>query len=138
MGVEFIHDSMSVFEIGSQKCEPGHEWSIGYIDRYLIHYVISGKGKFICDNKEYELERGNAFLITGEKGGYYQADFKDPWHYMWINISGGMAEKFLYSIALSRKTPIYKTTNPDIIEKCFFELLDSKNENSFIISSFFF
>ena len=138
MSMNFAYDSMSIFDIGSQQCEPGHHWSIGYIDRYLIHYIIKGKGKFLCKDKEYQLKRGNAFLITGEKGGYYQADNEDPWQYIWINISGGVADNFLNAVSLSRNSPVYETSRPDIIEKCFSALLKIGDENSFLVSGAFF
>lgn len=133
----FVCETMSVYEIGSQQCAPGHRWSVDYTDRYLIHYIFSGKGIFVCDGKEYHLSRGNAFLITGEKAGYYRADDEEPWHYMWINISGDMAKRFLKSISLSRAEPVYKTVNPDEVEKCFKELAENQNENSFIVSGAF-
>ena len=100
-------------------------------------HLFSGNGIFVCDGKEYHLSRGNAFLITGEKAGYYRADDEEPWHYMWINISGDMAKRFLKSISLSRAEPVYKTVNPDEVEKCFKELAENQNENSFIVSGAF-
>lgn len=133
----FVCETMSVYEMGYHHCPPGHRWSVDYTDRFLIHYIFSGKGIFICDGKEYHLSRGNAFLITGEKTGYYRADDEDPWQYMWINISGDMAKRFLKSISLSRAEPVYKTTNPDKIESCLNEIAKIKNENGFLVSGAF-
>lgn len=138
MIIDSVSESMSTYDIGSEQCAPGHHWSIGFTDRYLLHYIVKGKGRFICDGREYELKRGNAFLITGEKGGYYEADKEDPWYYIWINISGDMADSFLKSIALSRESPIYTTSKPDVIEGHFEKLLEIRGENSFLLSGAMF
>lgn len=138
MIIDLVCEFMTTYDIGSEQCAPGHSWSIGFTDRYLLHYIVKGKGKFICDGKEYELRKGNAFLITGEKGGYYEADKEDPWYYIWINFSGNMADNFLKSVSLSRENPIYSTSNPEIIEKYFKELLKTEKENNFLLSGAMF
>lgn len=128
--LNMICENISVFYMGSQHCPPGHSYSTGFCDRYLIHYIVSGKGKFICDGITYELKEGNAFLIAGEKGGYYEADHDDPWYYIWFNISGNMANNFLKSTGLSRKNPIYTTNNPKIISEHLEALINSRFENN--------
>lgn len=65
--LNLICENISIFYMGSQHCEPGHNYSTGFCDRYLIHYIVSGKGKFKCDGITYNLKAGNAFLIAGEK-----------------------------------------------------------------------
>lgn len=137
--MSFVCENMSVFCVDYMQCPPGHSYSVGYTDRYLIHYIISGRGKVVCDGKTYRLSRGNAFLISGKEKVYYEADKKEPWYYIWINISGSMADSFLKSVSLSRREPIYKTTRPDIIEKRFGELIGLGDEqNSFLVSGAMF
>ena len=36
--------SLSVYNVGFQKCEPRYQWGPGVRDHYLIHYIVSGKG----------------------------------------------------------------------------------------------
>ena len=36
--------SLSVYNVGFQKCDPLYQWGPGIRDHYLIHYIISGKG----------------------------------------------------------------------------------------------
>lgn len=129
-----VCENMSFFLFGHHRCEPGHCASGEYVDRYLIHYIYSGKGKVVCDGKTYYLERGNAFLITGKGEIYYEADKQSPWYYEWINISGSMAEKFLKCLSLSRKNPIYKTTNPEKIEEQLKLLNAADKSNDFLLS----
>ena len=130
----FLCEAMTAYDIGSQRCAPGHRWAIGYTDRFLIHYVVSGKGTFETGGKKYCLHKGNAFLITGEKGGAYEADKIEPWHYVWINISGEMAVKFLKNVGVSEKNPIFESIGPDKLNQFAENLIQKRRENSFIVS----
>ena len=38
--------SLSVYNVGYQKCDALHQWGPGVRDHYLIHYVISGCGHY--------------------------------------------------------------------------------------------
>ena len=33
--------SLSVYNVGCQRCDPGYQWGPGIRDHYLIHYIIS-------------------------------------------------------------------------------------------------
>ena len=41
--------SLAVFNCGLQSCAPNHSWGPGVRDHFLIHFVLSGKGKYVCD-----------------------------------------------------------------------------------------
>ena len=69
---------------GHEQCEPGHSFGPAIRPCYIIHFILSGKGKFFCDNVEYDLGANQAFLIEPTAMTFYQADFEDPWHYLWI------------------------------------------------------
>lgn len=55
--------SLSVCNVGYQKCEPLYTWGPGIRNHYLIHYVITGKGYFKVHGKTYELKSGDCFLV---------------------------------------------------------------------------
>lgn len=42
--------SLSVYNVGFQKCDPLYQWGPGIRDHYLIHYIISGKGYYKIKN----------------------------------------------------------------------------------------
>ena len=42
--------SLSVYNVGYQKCDSLYQWGPGVRDHYLIHYVISGCG--YCELKD--------------------------------------------------------------------------------------
>lgn len=41
------------------------------------------------------LKEGDAFLISPMESTYYQADFKEPWRYIWAGFDGFDVEKLL-------------------------------------------
>ena len=115
---------LSVFEIGLEECAPGHSFSTAFTDRFLIHYVLSGRGIFRTGGREYDVLAGNAFLI-GSRYGYYEADMHDPWTYAWVNISGDAAIAFLKLTGLSAEAPIYRTADKDKVDRHIYSMLDA-------------
>ena len=49
--------SLSVYNVGFQKCEPLYQWGPGIRDHYLIHHILSGKGYYSFGGKVYALSR---------------------------------------------------------------------------------
>ncbi len=116
--------NLSLNTAGYQECESLHSYSIAFSDRFLIHYVISGRGKFRCAGQEYSLSAGNAFLI-GNSLGWYEADRDDPWTYAWINISGEAAVQFIRKLGLDTDDPVYRTEQPEEVAGRFMDFLES-------------
>ncbi len=115
-------NELILYSVGRQHCEPKHNYSTSFKDRYLIHFVISGKGRVRCvDGKEYKLSRGNAFLI-GNKECYYEADDIEPWTYIWIHVSGEELRELLDTIDVNTDNPIFTSTAPEKISGCCEEL----------------
>jgi len=130
--------NLSIFTTGYEECAPCHSYSTAFTDQFLLHYIISGKGFFSVNGKRYDLKTGNAFLI-GSQFGYYEADEKEPWTYMWINFSGEIALEFIRRIGLGYDDPIYTTNNPQAVADCFRDILDMKDlNNDYLIYSKFF
>ncbi len=116
--------NLSLNTAGYQECESLHSYSIAFPDRFLIHYVISGKGTFRTGGKTYSLTSGNAFLISSSLG-WYEADRLDPWTYAWINISGEAAVQFIRRLGLESEDPVYRTEKPEQVAGCFMDFLES-------------
>ena len=38
--------SLSVYNVGYQKCEPEYQWGPGIRDHYCIHHILSGSGYY--------------------------------------------------------------------------------------------
>ncbi len=130
-----VVDNIEVIIVGEETCKPSHFEGPTVRTDYLFHYVVSGKGKVVINGKEYKLSSGNGFLITYKDYIYYEADEKDPWHYIWIIITGSGAEKFFNKCGINEEQPIYFSSNVEktsreallLIEKT----LKSNNSYSF-------
>lgn len=72
------------YNCGYQHCPPGH--SPGYLvrDYWLMHYVVSGKGRFVERGTVHEVTAGQCFIIRPMEITSYYADENDPWYYIWI------------------------------------------------------
>ncbi len=138
MGMEYVNSEriqqFIVYNIGYEACDPRHSWSYALPDRYLLHYVFSGKGILRVNGKEYSVDAGSAFLI-GNKFSYYEADGKTPWKYAWLNMAGSPVKDFLEKSGLTEEEPIYRTKSPELVEKYFLELLKLKNKDDFMVYS---
>ncbi len=94
---------------GLSRTEPKHSFGPALKPHYLIHYILSGKGKFSIGGEEYPLEAGYGFLITPDELAFYQADEEEPWTYVWVGFSGTQAVEYLGNMGLSVRQPIFKS-----------------------------
>lgn len=81
-------------DFGYEHCTPGKSFGPYIRDYYLLHFVVSGKGRLYCDNTVYNITSGQFFIINPDEVTTYKADEQDPWHYIWIGFTGSMADKY--------------------------------------------
>lgn len=91
-----------------QRCPPLHSWGAGIRNHFIIHYVISGKGKYYCSDREYPVEAGEAFVIFPYTVVKYCADAEDPWHYIWVAFTGAEAEGLFSKLGVSGDEPLIR------------------------------
>ena len=107
--------SLTIFNCGLQSCTPGHSWGPGIRDHFLIHFVVSGKGRYICNGKTYNLKSGDMFLIKPSQVVHYIADENDPWEYYWVGFNGTYAQKVVSNLPFKDNMPVY---SPKDYEAC--------------------
>ena len=78
------YKDINPMNLGESRCKPNHFDGPGYRDYWVMHYVVSGKGVFVYDNQVYNLSAGDCFIIKPKELYFYQADEKEPWHYIWF------------------------------------------------------
>jgi AraC-like DNA-binding protein/mannose-6-phosphate isomerase-like protein (cupin superfamily) len=117
------HD-LTVYHYGIEECSPGHSFGPALRDHFLIHYIISGRGIFQVNDKSYNLEKNQGFLICPGIITYYEADNSEPWVYTWVGFQGLKAEAYLKSADLDQNNPVFTCGSP-VIEKCFQDMLNS-------------
>lgn len=75
---------------GEEICAPGHSFGPFVREYYLLHYVVKGKGIFRRDGKVHPLRKGQIFVIRPGETTYYEADEREPWHYIWIGFDSNL------------------------------------------------
>ena len=93
---------------GYPKCSPLHSFGPAVRPNYILHYIVDGKGKFLVNGEEYNLRKGQGFLIEPEVQTFYQADEEVPWTYLWIGFGGKKAEDYLRDLGLNKKQLIFQ------------------------------
>ena len=87
--------ALRLYYSGSESCAPGHFFGPAIRPHYLIHFIRSGRGRYLRRDSVYDLEKGDAFLILPGEATKYIADEKDPWEYTWIAFDGPDAKTLL-------------------------------------------
>ena len=117
---------MVVYHSGVEQCKPGHYWS-GVRDHFLIHYILSGKGTFIFNEKTYHLTGGQGFLICPNMLSFYQADMDEPWEYCWVGFHGRYAESYLKEINIDAANPIFSCALNSTPEQPIFQMVEAQS-----------
>lgn len=124
----------SVCFAGWEKCSPGHSFGPAVRPTYIIHYIVEGEGKFFCGDQEYHLHTEDGFLIEPDILTFYQADFKSPWHYLWIGMKGEKVPEFLKRMGKSYQSPIFHCEDREEMMEILFKIL--KTDSSGIRQEF--
>lgn len=117
---------------GLSQTEGLHSFGPALKPHYLVHYILSGKGRFSIGGKEYPLEAGYGFLITPDELAFYQSDEKDPWTYVWVGFSGVQAAEYISNIGLSVRQPIFKSEESEDLYRI---VKDMMEHNTFGLSN---
>ena len=119
--------SLSVYNVGFQKCDPLYQWGPGIRDHYLIHYIISGCGTYIVGKQQYHLQSGDTFLVYPNTEVTYFADREDPWEYCWVGFTGSDASIILTATDFTREQPVIKDTpEGDAIKRQLLHIYDAR------------
>ncbi len=79
---------------GFEKCESSYSFGPYARSTYLIHYCLSGRGTLYDRYGEHKVKAGELFIIRPGEITTYTADENNPWHYVWIGLSGKRAQIF--------------------------------------------
>lgn len=78
---------LNPMQFGRETCAPLHDYGPAVRTHWLLHYVVSGFGKFTREGVTYEVKPGEIFVIPPYIETYYQADAIKPWKYIWIGFT---------------------------------------------------
>ena len=97
---------LSVYNTGYEKCDGNYVWGPALRDHYLIHFISSGCGEFICNKKSFKLKEGDLFLISPSQLVSYRADAVDPWEYCWVGFNGTDARRLVNMAGFYKREPV--------------------------------
>jgi AraC-like DNA-binding protein len=127
------HD-FSFYEIGTYQCPPLYSYGTLIRSRTIFHYIKSGGGRLVLEDKEYKVSAHQGFLIPKGSKAYYEADEEDPWSYLWLHIGGPRVSEVLYQSGLDVDHPIFTPTDQsDFFETSFQSIVDNKEREFFCI-----
>lgn len=86
---------LSVVEYGWEAHGPNSSYGPAERDYYILHFITKGEGKFRVAGKEYNLKKGDCFLLPTKIPTYYEADKKNPYTYYWVGFDGIEAKELL-------------------------------------------
>lgn len=119
--------SLSVYNVGFQSCDSLYQWGPGIRDHYLIHYIISGKGRYTVNGSVHTLTPGDAFLVYPNTEVIYQADAEDPWEYTWVGFTGSDAATILRATDFTKAHPyIHSVSNGNEIKRQLMHIYDAR------------
>jgi len=122
--------NLIVYQCGYENCRPKHSYGPAVRDHYLIHFVIDGCGKFHIDDKVFEVEKNQGFLICPDDVTYYEADENTPWNYIWIGFNGIKAPQYVSQIGLSKYNPVINTEKPEVVAEYMKQIFESTKLNN--------
>lgn len=119
---------LSLYQYGWEQCTPSYTFGPAARNHYLFHYVISGTGTLMAQDKQgitqtYHIKSGEGFMIFPQQICTYTADRNIPWEYVWIEFDGLKVKEPLQIVGLSPDHPIYHTHSKDLRQKMLEEML---------------
>ena len=126
---------LGLFQYGWERCKPAHMYGPAARNHFLFHYVISGTGVLMADNKKgetktFNIRSGQGFLLFPGQISTYVADEKNPWEYAWIEFDGLRVKEMLDIAGFSFDQPVYHATSKNFREIMMNELLYIVNHST--------
>lgn len=81
------YPGLNPVQFGYENCAPSHAYGPAVRTHWLLHYIISGFGKFTREGTTHSVSPGHLFVIPPYLETYYKADREKPWNYIWIGFT---------------------------------------------------
>ena len=122
---EYYFTDFYFFNVGYEKCQSGHRFGPSLRDNYIVHFVISGKGRYTVNDTTHHLAEGDFFLIRPNELVDYEADVQDPWEYYWIGFSGTKVKEILHTNGIGAKDYIGQVGAQKELQEKFAHFMES-------------
>jgi AraC-like DNA-binding protein len=122
---EYYFSDFYFFNVGYEKCQSKHRFGPSLRDNYIVHFVISGKGRYTVNDTTHHLGAGDFFLIRPNELVDYEADAEDPWEYFWIGFSGNKVKEILHTNGIGAKDYIGQVDRKEALREKFAHFMQS-------------
>jgi AraC-like DNA-binding protein len=110
---------LTVLFAGESQTKPNHRVGPKVVDYFLLHHVISGKGRFQLEDVETDLGIGDSFLIPPGELVSYVSDEEVPWRYRWVAFAGTHAASLVKTAGLGAgRLVVHSAANQVPGERC--------------------
>ncbi len=114
---------LNLYQYGWEQCTPLKSFGPHTRNCFLFHFVLSGRGTLLANDREYPVQAGQGFLIFPGQITTYVADQTNPWEYVWMEFDGLRVRKSLLLAGLSKNEPIWYAANQEASEQLKTEIL---------------
>ena len=92
-----------------------------YVDRYIFHFILAGKGW--CNGIPFE--EGDILFCTNATPHNISSDSSAPCTYAWVSFSGGKSEKYLAELGITTQPFLsYHTENMQRIAQILYNMME--------------
>lgn len=91
-------NGLVVLSFGYRATGPGELVGPYVRDRYVLLYVLGGRGVF----NGTVIEKGNGFIVRPNQKHYYSSDGDDPLVYCWVTFDGNSSDSIIEEMGLSQ------------------------------------
>jgi AraC-like DNA-binding protein len=92
----------------------------------VIHIVIDGKGVLEKKGRQWQIRKGQMFILFPDEETTYEADKDAPWYYCWIGFHGDMAQKLAVAMGFTDETPVVTFSQIERAEQIVKDMLSNK------------
>ena len=85
--IDHQYSGFNPVQFGYETCAPSHSYGPAVRTHWLLHYVVSGFGRFERNGVVHRISPGQIFVIPPYLETYYEADAERPWQYIWIGFT---------------------------------------------------
>lgn len=109
---------------GYQLCKPHHSYGPSIRNHYLYHFIIEGKGTYVCNGRYFNLEAGQGFMAFPDSIIHYEADRLEPWRYLWVAFSGSAMRDILGLEVITPAMPVVRHSRPELVQAALWRILE--------------
>ena len=91
-----------------------------YVEKYVLHYILAGKGW--CNGVPFEA--GDIVYCAQETPYNISSNRSDPCTHAWVSFQGGKSEKYIAALGLKQPFKCYKAKFPHEINKILYDMME--------------